>query len=78
MGSSIQKCGALGTITVRTKKPACLSAEGNVPIAQGSAQGVMEVSAVQVIEGRAPAIHCRFCERYSSEQRSCPPIVRVN
>ena len=28
-GSHIQKCGAPGTITVRTKKPACLSAVTN-------------------------------------------------
>ena len=46
-------------------------------VAQGGAQRVVEVRAVQVIEGRAPAGHRRLGERHPAQDRAGLPVARV-
>jgi len=52
-------------------------AKGDVAIAKGGAQRVVEVRAVQVIEGHAPPGHGLFGERHPTEERAGLPITRV-
>ena len=48
-----------------------------MPLAEGGAQRVVQVGAVEVVEGRAPAYDRLVAERHAAEERAGAPVARV-